>query len=182
MRLLSKFSSTDYNISHFGRLDAIKGGVNTLKNGASKLMSGGAKTVAQAGNEVVDAAKTAQQLNPQDIAALTALAQDAKTYRQGKWGKAGVIANVGMMAGTPLMLAPMFMEDANTKAVKAMRAEDKAREARGLKPLAATPQMIAEDAAKVASGAFSYSSDDTRIVNMAPKYILPGELPVGSLR
>lgn len=192
MRLLSKFnhktnsldfSHNNHNIVHFGRFEAIKNGVNTVKQGASKLIGQGAKAAATAGDDVADVAQaTQQQLSPQHIAALTSLAEDARTYRQGKWGKAGVIANVGMMAGTPLMLAPLFMEDANTKAVKAMRAEDKKRELMGLKPLAATPQMIAEDAAKAASSAFSYSQDNTRVINMTPKYILPGELPSGSLR
>lgn len=175
MKLLSKFSN-----------NAPTANFNGLMRMVGSAVKGMAKPAMQNVDDVGKAAgATATALSPAHVQELTKLAEDAKNYRNGNWNKA---FTVGTVAGVPLMAAPLVMPDANTRAVQSMRAEDKRREAMGLKPLAATPQMIAENASKAAevlpnkAPNFSYSLDNSRIVNMTPQYVLPGELPANSLR
>lgn len=91
----------------------------------------------------------------------------------------------GSIAALPLGFAPMFLKSADTKAVENMRRQDEMRESIGLKPLAATPQMIAENAQKAAKSAINTISDSAsgiRVTNPAGAMQPPPPLPPGSLR
>lgn len=103
-------------------------------------------------------------------------------WNNTKIPKAGFIdkaAGIGTLAVIPTTIGSMLLPDANTRAVQSMRLEDKAREAKGLKPLAATPQLIAEQAEK-AKNAVSKTVGNIRNTNPAPNS-LPGPLPPNSL-
>ena len=56
----------------------------------------------------------------------------------GFWGKAAPIMEAVGLATLPAQLLPMFVENRDTKALKAIRAEDKRRLASGLLPLPMT--------------------------------------------
>lgn len=91
----------------------------------------------------------------------------------------------GSIAAVPLGFAPMFLKSADTKAVENMRRQDEVRESIGLKPLAATPQMIAENAQKAAKSAIntiSNSASGIRVTNPAGAMQPPPPLPPGSMR
>lgn len=88
---------------------------------------------------------------------------------------------VGTLASVPIGVAGMVVPNADTRAVESMRKADAAREAQGLKPLAMTPQLIAEKAAAMSPKTMSSTVGDIRTTNPAPA-MLPGDLPPGSLR
>lgn len=89
----------------------------------------------------------------------------------------------GTLASIPVGIAGMVVPGADTRAVNAMRAEDKIRESRGLSALAATPQMIKEKAAQAGQMATNtMSNNGTRVTNPVTNMRLPGELPPNSLR
>lgn len=90
---------------------------------------------------------------------------------------------VGTLASIPMGIAGMVIPSADTKAVNAMRAEDKLRESKGLSALAATPQMIKEKAAQLGTRATNTVSDaGTRVTTPVSNMRLPGQLPPNSLR
>ena len=121
-------------------------------------------------------------------AAVKQLVEDAKNWRQGKWGKIGAAGSLLMGLGTVPMLAGMVMPDASTRTLQQMREEDKMREKKGLRPLTQTAQLLqqkageAVDAVKAGGQAVSDKFNGIRTVNPNPNAILPPDLPPGSLR
>jgi hypothetical protein len=92
------------------------------------------------------------------------------------------ILGIGTLASIPFGLASLALPSADVRAVENMRKMDLAREAQGLKPLATTPQMVAEAAQKAKQSAATTSTvNGVMTANPAPTK-LPGELPPGSMR
>lgn len=121
-------------------------------------------------------------------AAVKQLVEDAKNWRQGRWGKIGAAGSLLMGLGTVPMLAGMFMPDASTRTLQKMREEDKLREQKGLRPLTQTAQLLqqkageAVDAVKAGGQAVSDRISGIRTVNPTSNTILPPSLPPNSLR
>lgn len=89
----------------------------------------------------------------------------------------------GTLASIPVGIAGMVSPSADVKAVNAMRAEDKMREAKGLSALATTPQMVKEKAAQMGQTATNtFSNGDTRVTTPNTGMTIPGQLPPNSLR
>lgn len=147
MRLLANFSTGEFNAFTDGvkavgtQVKKIKfpAKLAQVKQGVATGMQGIRKTVAPA----------ASAIEPGNLKDLQALADDAKAYRQGTWGKLGVVANTAAAVGTPLALAPLVMESADVKATKKLREQDLQREAQGLPPLSKTVDMIKNPQAPV---------------------------------
>lgn len=194
MRLLSKFED-NRDFVYFGNPPSrILKAASGAKRKLSKLVNSnpGVKKVK---DSVVSTVQGITGLGvPADQQAVREMIEGAQNYRNGWMGKAMAIGTLGMGAATLPMAAGMITPDATTRAVKAMREEDKIREAMGLVPLSQTPALLAEKVSEATGKAkaaesiappttsVSYSYDNTRIVNMAPRRILPGELPPNSLR
>lgn len=87
---------------------------------------------------------------------------------------------VGGLASIPLTVGSLAIPSADTRAVEAMRKQDAAREAKGLKPLAMTPQLIAEQAQK-AKNAVSNTIGDIRTTLPTQTPQIP-PLPPNSMR
>lgn len=174
--------------------------VKQAGNAVQKVAKPSVADQAKQAQLAMQAIQNGQRPTPEQVAALqTAMSgkleafgnKDIEAFRQfmqdnsnNFWVKANAIGNMGMWAGLPFAALPFIAADASTKQLQKMRTEDKMREAMGLPPLA-TNTKLAETAlptaSKAASTAFSYSTNNTRVVNMSPKYILPGELPANSL-
>jgi hypothetical protein len=82
---------------------------------------------------------------------------------------------IGTLASVPLGVSSMVLPDANTRAVESMRKADTVREAAGLKPLAMTPQLIAEKAAQAAQ------AGSVRVANIKSNRIPTPDLAPGSM-
>jgi len=95
-----------------------------------------------------------------------AMTEAQKLHNTSKWGNR---LNAAMIATTPLTLAPVVMKGADTKAIEAMRLEDKRREALGLPPLA-TNKQIAQTQAQPTG--FSKTNGDVRIIDLTPSNIV----------
>lgn len=183
MKLLARFNTPyNANVSNFNLVTRIASGAKEAVEQAGNLVKKGTTAVKEGVENVLPAKPVIAE---KDVKALKSLSEDAQNYRNGIWGK---LAAGGTALSVPMMALPMVSKDANTKALEKMRAEDKARELAGLAPLAATGQLLTERldriknpvaTANAVSNTFSQGSQ--RVVNMAPKYILPGELPPNSL-
>lgn len=97
-----------------------------------------------------------------------AMTEAQKLHNTSKWGNR---INAAMIATTPIGIAPLFLKDADTKALEQMRKEDARRQALGLPPLAINKQLREKEQEPVPTG-FSRSNGDTRIIDLTPEHIL----------
>ena len=147
MRLLANFSTGEFNAFTDGvkavgtRVKRIKFPDTLVR--AKQGVTNGVQAMAKAAQPATNA------LEAGNLKDLQALADDAKAYRQGGWGKLGVVANTAAAVGTPLALAPLVMESADVKTTKKLREQDLQREAQGLPPLSKTVDMIKNPQAPV---------------------------------
>lgn len=108
-----------------------------------------------------------------------ALSGAAKIPKAGLLDKALAF---GTLASIPIGIGAIAIPSADTRAVNAMREEDKMREAKGLSQLAATPQLIKEKARQAPEGATNTMSNGaTRVTNMNPNQIPTPSLPPRSM-
>lgn len=191
----------------FAGVPFLRKAVGTINSGASKVASAVPEAVATV-QDGVDAVKSnfprrLKKSQVKDVpvvdAAVSKVPDTPAPVKKKGWGekllggdtqegipKAGLLDKVlaaGTVASIPMMAAPLFIPDANTRAIQAMRTQDAAREAAGLSQLAATPQMIAEkaEAAKTAlSNTFS-NSEGVRVTNPPSNIIPPPPLRPGSM-
>lgn len=164
------------------------GGIKSTAN----AVQGAVKTVVKKGakNSADDVAKAGVGVADDVAKAVPGTPEKANKFFGGNTAQglpqAGMLDRalaVGSIGAIPLSLAPIFMPNADTRAVQAMRTEDKIREARGLNQLAATPQLIAEKAKEAQNMATNtINSMGTRVTVPNTNMLLPGELPPNSLR
>jgi hypothetical protein len=95
--------------------------------------------------------------------------------------KAGLLDRAlafGTLASIPIGIGAVALPSADTRAVNAMRTEDKAREAQGLPQLSATSQLLKEKAQQMSQ---TMNNGATRVTNMNPNQIPAPGLPPRSM-